>query len=293
VASLLDPLLSPLAALLPDPLRELRREIDERLAEAPLGLNGFGYDPYGFSPSYARRFLLPVGALYRWYFRADAFGIARVPEGRVILVANHAGQFAYDGAMLFMAMLLEGRPPRVSRAMGEHFLFRVPWLGQAASRLGAMAGTPANCTAMLDAGECVMVFPEGARGANKPFRKRYQLQAFGTGFMRLALATAAPIVPVAIIGSEEQQPGFANLEGLGRRLGLPSFPVTVSTPWLGLAGPPFALPTKYRLHFGEPLRFEGDANEEDAAVEARVADVKAALSALIARGLEEREGVFR
>ena len=87
-----------------------------------------------------------------------------------------------------------------------------------------MAGTPRNCAAMLEAGECVMVFPEGARGANKPWRKRYQLQHFGLGFMRLALETNTPIVPVGIVGAEEQQPGFANLEGLGKRLGLPSSP---------------------------------------------------------------------
>ena len=145
---------------------------------------------------------------------------------------------------------------------------------------------------MLEDGECVMVFPEGARGANKPFRKRYQLQRFGTGFLRLALETDTPIVPVGIVGSEEQQPGLANLEDFGRRLGLPSFPITISMPWLGLAGPAFALPTKYRLHFGEPLRFEGDAHEEDAAIEEKVDVVKGALAELLAKGRAERRGVF-
>ena len=57
---------------------------------------------------------------------------------------------------------------------------------------------------MLEAGECVMVFPEGVRGMNKTFDQRYALQRFGTGFMRLALQTGTPIVPVSIIGSEEQ-----------------------------------------------------------------------------------------
>ena len=53
-----------------------------------------------------------------------------------------------------------------------------------------------------------MAFPEGARGANKPFRKRYQLQRFGSGFMRLALETGAAVVPVGIVGAEEQQLGL-------------------------------------------------------------------------------------
>jgi 1-acyl-sn-glycerol-3-phosphate acyltransferase len=211
----------------------------------------------------------------------------------VLLVANHAGQFAYDGAMLGLSMLLHADPPRIARGMGEYFLFRLPWISFSGARMGAMVGTPANCVHMLEAEQCVMVFPEGARGANKPFRKRYQLQGFGQGFMRLALQTHTPIVPVGIIGSEEQQPGLANFEGVGRALGLPSLPITISMPWLGLLGPTFALPTKYRLHFGEPLYFEGDGDEEDAVVQEKVEEVKDALAELIARGLEQRTGIFR
>jgi 1-acyl-sn-glycerol-3-phosphate acyltransferase len=279
-------------ALLPPLLRSLDAEIADRLSKAPLRLNGFGYDPYGFHPDFTRRLLLPMALLYRYYFRVQTYGIERVPEGRVLLIGNHAGQFAYDGAMLFMSMLLEAAPPRVPRAMGEYFLFRTPWLGTTTARTGGMAGTPENCAAMLHEGECVMVFPEGARGANKPFRKRYQLQRFGTGFMRLALETDTPIVPVGIVGSEEQQPGLANLEDLGKRLRLPSFPITISMPWFGPAGAAFALPVKYRIHFGAPLRFEGDAHDEDAAIEAKVDVVKKSLSGVLAEGLAKRTGVF-
>jgi 1-acyl-sn-glycerol-3-phosphate acyltransferase len=277
---------------LPASLRALDAQIADRLSKAPLRLNRYGYDPYGFRPAFAQRLLLPFALAYRHYFRVETFGIERVPEGRVLLIANHAGQFAYDGAMLFMAMLLEASPPRVCRAMAEFFFFRTPWLGLTATRMGAMAGTPENCAAMLHEGECVMVFPEGARGANKPYRKRYQLQRFGSGFMRLALETDTPIVPVGIVGSEEQQPGLANLEDLGRRFGLPSFPITISQPWFGPLGSAFALPVKYRMHFGAPLRFEGDASDEDAAVEAKVAEVKAALAELLAEGRARRAGVF-
>jgi len=276
----------------PDVLGRLRAELRDGLEKAPLELNEYGYDPYGFHPDTALGAMLPSALLYRYYFRVETFGIEKVPAGRVLMIGNHAGQFAYDGAMLTMAMLLEASPPRICRGMGEYFLFRLPWVGLTGARAGMMVGTPANCTHMLENEECVMVFPEGARGANKPFHKRYQLQRFGQGFVRLALATDTPIVPVGIVGSEEQQPGLANFEAAGKALSLPSLPITISMPWLGLLGPMVALPVKYRIHFGDPLYFEGDGDEEDDAIQERVDVVKAAMAGLLERGRAERSGIF-
>lgn len=273
-------------------ISRLDRELGDRLAATSVRLNDYGYDPFGFHPDTARRMLLPSALMYRYYFRVETHGSDRVPPGGVLLIANHSGQVGYDGMMLTMAMLLGAEPPRLCRGMGEFFFWKTPWLGILASRLGTMAGTPENCAAMLRAGACVMAFPEGARGANKPFSKRYQLQDFGSGFMRLAIETGAAIVPVGIVGAEEQQPGLANFDRLGHKLGLPSFPITVTAPWFGPAGMAFALPVKYHIHFGDPLHFEGDANDEDRVVEKRVEKVKRAIAALIEHGLETRRGIF-
>jgi 1-acyl-sn-glycerol-3-phosphate acyltransferase len=154
-----------------------------------------------------------------------------------------------------------------------------------------MVGTPDNCRHMLENDECVMVFPEGVRGMNKTYSERYRLQRFGTGFLRLALEARAPIVPVGIVGSEEQQPGLGNLSRLAHALGMPAFPITATFPWLGPLGL-LPLPVKYRLYFGEPLELEGDPNDEDAAIERGVAQVRGEIEALLARGLRERRGIF-
>jgi 1-acyl-sn-glycerol-3-phosphate acyltransferase len=127
---------------------------------------------------------------------------------------------------------------------------------------------------------------------NKLYRERYQLQRFGPGFMRLALETETPIVPVGIVGSEEQQPGLANLEGLARLLGMPAFPITPTFPWLGPLGL-LPLPVRYDIRFGEPLRFSGSPAEEDVEIEARVETVRDAIRALLEQGRRERKGVFR
>jgi 1-acyl-sn-glycerol-3-phosphate acyltransferase len=154
-----------------------------------------------------------------------------------------------------------------------------------------MVGTPANCIHMLENDECVMVFPEGVRGLNKSFDKRYQLQRFGLGFMRLALETGTPVVPVGIVGSEEQQPGLLNLERVGRMLGLPALPITAGFLLLGPLGL-LPLPVKYRIYFGEPMHFDSDPNDEETVIEAEVERVKQSISELLERGRREREGIF-
>jgi 1-acyl-sn-glycerol-3-phosphate acyltransferase len=280
-------------ALLPLSVRELHLEVRDRLRRAPPQLNGYGYDPFGFNPDVASRLVLPVALLYRHYFRAETHGIERVPQGRVLLIANHAGQLPYDGLMLAAAMILDADPPRLCRGMGEYFIWKLPWLGVTAARGGSIVGTPENCATMLEAEECVVAFPEGARGISKPFRQRYHLERFGLGFMRLALATETPIVPVAFVGSEEQQPGLANLQGAADAVGLPSLPITVTFPWLGPLGLLVALPVKYHIYFGEPMRFEGDPDEEDAVMQKKVNAVRRVITDLFRRGRRERRGLFR
>ena len=159
-------------------------------------------------------------------------------------------------------------------------------------RLGSVVGRPENCVRLLEHEEAIMVFPEGERGFVKTYAQRYQLQRFGLGFMRLALETGTPIVPVGIVGGEEQSPGLANVRALGRLVGSPAFPITPTFPWLGPLG--FVpLPVKFRLHFGEPLRFEGDPGEDDAAIEERVEVVKREIRRGIDAGLAARRDWFR
>jgi 1-acyl-sn-glycerol-3-phosphate acyltransferase len=281
-----------LRLLLPGPLRALSDELEERLRSLPTPVNEYGYDPFGLEPSYARNWLLPSALLYRYWFRVKTKGIEQVPEGRVLLIGNHAGNtFAFDGAMLAVAMLLEGNPPRAVRGMAEYYLPTIPFFNVFMHRLGSVVGTPENCIQLLEEGEAIMVFPEGRRGFVKPYTRRYQLQRFGLGFMRLALETDTPIVPVGIVGSEEQSPGLANAEWLGKWIGAPAFPITPTFPWFGLFG--FVpLPVRFRIHFGAPLRFEGDPSAEDAEVKKQVRLVKNAIHALVKEALAERRGWF-
>lgn len=269
----------------------LASEIDDKIADIPADLNSYGYDPWGYSPKVFRELLLPAAVMYRHYFRCITRGTENVPEGRCMLIGNHGGQVAFDGLMVMAAMVLDARPPRLTRAMGEYWLGTLPWLGVLLDRIGSAVGTPQTCADMLNRGECILAFPEGIRGMNKTYADAYQLQEFGLGFMRLALQTKTPIVPFAVVGSEEQAPSIANLTGLGQLIGAPAFPITLTWPWLGPLGL-VPLPSRYHITFGEPMVFEGDANDEDELIYERVETVKSTIQAMLRDGLAERESIF-
>jgi len=258
----------------------------QRFAKLARNENEYGVDPYGFDADYAIGALAPFLWLYRKYFRAQVHGLENVPAaGRVLLVSNHSGQLPLDAAMLGVALLVEKDPPRAVRALIEKWVPTLPFVSTFYARLGQVVGTPENCRRLLLADEALMVFPEGVRGLNKPWSQRYRLQEFGLGFLRLALECETPIVPVGVVGAEEQAPSLLNLAPIARLLSMPAFPLTPTLL-------PLPLPTRYHLWFGEPMRFTGRADDDDAVLEEKVAQVKAAVQALLDRGRRERSGIF-
>lgn len=262
-------------------------ELEARLDRIPTNLGSYGVDPFGFDPQYVRKVIGLTAWVYRHYFRCQTFGVSNIPAGRCLIIANHSGQLPFDAAMTAMAVFLEGEPPRYVRSMVERFVPSTPFVSPFLARCGQILGTPENCRRLLAAEEIIQIFPEGVGGLNKTWGERYQLQRFGQGFMRLAIEMKTPIVPAVVVGAEEQAPSFFNLKSVGKLFGLPSFPITVA-PFFGL----LPLPTRYRIYFGQPLRFDGDANDEDEVITSKVEQVRATMQTMLQEGLAAREHVF-
>ena len=250
--------------------------------------NEYGFDPFGLSRTHVKQAATVARWLYRHYFRAEAHGVEHIPtSGRVIFVSNHSGQLPFDGLAIGAATFLEPPRPRLVRSMVEYFVPTVPFASYLFARWGQIVGTPENCRRLLAAEEAVLVFPEGARGISKPYSQRYQLAEFGKGFLRLALEMGAPIVPVAVIGAEEQAPAV-NVKPLARLLGIPAFPLVPYPPFIA----PLPLPVKYRLYFGEAMHFTGDPDDDDEVLDVHVAAVRDRIQSMIHHGLAERQHVF-
>jgi 1-acyl-sn-glycerol-3-phosphate acyltransferase len=267
----------------------LGERFDERLARVPLALGPSGVDPFGLDPQWAKYAIASVALLHRRYFRTEVRGMKSLPSGRVLLIANHSGQIPIDAAVIAAAMFVDAEPPRIVRAMVEKWAVSLPFISLLFARVGQVVGVPENAKRLLDQGEALLVFPEGAKGISKTFDQRYKLTEFGLGFMRLAIETGTPIVPVAVIGAEEQYVSLGNVEGLAKLFKMPSFPII---PQMLLPGGQLPLPTKYRLSFGEPMRFDGDPDDDDAVIDEKVWLVKQTIQSMLNRGLKERAHIF-
>jgi 1-acyl-sn-glycerol-3-phosphate acyltransferase len=233
---------------------------------------------------------------YRVYWRVETTGLENVPiEGRALLVVNHAGQLPWDGFMVGTAVLTEHPAQRLVRSLYASLLATMPFVSTLLVRLGQALATVENGTRLLEQDELVAVFPEGYKGLGKTYADRYKLARFGRGgFVRMALNTGAPIVPVSVVGSEETYITLARLPTLAKVTGVPYLPVTLTFPWLGLLG--FVpLPTKWYIDFGKPIwlhQYGPDAAENLVLVSQLTDQVRNTVQQMIHSRLARRHSIF-
>jgi len=262
----------------------LRDEVRERIERLEIPFNRYGVDPYGISKKHLALWYTALGVMYRDYFRVRSYGLGNVPKtGRVMLVGNHSGGVAIDGMMVLGSMFFDMEPPRLAQGMVDKFINRIPIASLMSCRLGQFTGLPEHAVHLLRDDRMLMVFPEGTRGTRKLYWERTSLVQFGSGFMRLALQTKAPIVPFGFIGGGDAVPTVLNASRLGRLVGVPYVPIT---PYLF----PVPLPVPLAVHYGEPIFEEGTGNEDDATIDHKVEQVKLRIAELIEHGEKVRAG---
>lgn len=253
----------------------------------------WAFDAFGRNQDSWERALPLLRFLFRRYFRVRCSGMEHIPaEGRAVLVANHAGVLPYDALMLMTAFSEELMPPRVLRPLIEDLFYHAPFLGPLLYRLGCVRACQENGHALLEEDKPVLVFPEGYQGLGKPFAQRYRLRRFGRGgFIKLALRTRAPIVPVAVVGAEEIHPILGKLSLFSKAFRVPYFPITPTFPALGPLGL-LPLPSPWMIRFGEPivLPHEPEQADDPLLVNRLVEEIRAHVQRMVTALVAERGG---
>ncbi|HXX48244.1 MAG TPA: lysophospholipid acyltransferase family protein [Myxococcota bacterium] len=274
---------------------KLYEAVRERLAIPSAGDVSAEVDDFGLDLRYLARARRWLDWLYDTWWRVEVSGEQGIPdEPRVLFVANSAGILPWDALMIAHAIERaqpsHGRP----RALVADWIATLPFSQSRLARLGAVRACAENAERLLAQNQWVIAFPEGQKGALKPFRERYRLQRFARGgFVSLAARLRAALVPVAVIGSEEVHPILFEPRILRRLLGIP-VPITPTFPLLGPLGV-VPLPSRWRIRFGEPIWFD-DVSDERALdplyVNRTREQVRGAIQSLLDEELPRRRSVF-
>lgn len=215
-----------------------------------------------------RRVVSVLEVPYRHYFSVSVHGAENLPAaGPALLVGNHSGAVnSPDMLMMFVAWYKHQGYERPLHALAHDVFFKAPLLGDTLRRFGAVPAGRESAEEILRSGGFLLVYPGGDRDAFKPFGARNRVSFYGRlGFIRLALRTGAPILPVVARGGHETLFVISSGRRIARALGLDKslrmdvLPVSFSVPYGITIGPfmPYVpLPIHIRIKFGEPIVFD-------------------------------------
>jgi 1-acyl-sn-glycerol-3-phosphate acyltransferase len=201
--------------------------------------------------------------IYSKWFRAEWEGLEKIPTtGGALLVANHAGAIPSDAPVIMHG--IEKELERPVYGLADYFFRTVPVVGTLWARAGGVSARPANAYRLLkEQQQLALVFPEGTKGPSKSFTDRYQLRRFGRGgFVEIAMRAGVPVIPIAVIGSEEAMPVLLRLPSVAKALGVPYFPITANLLTMGPLGVVMPFPAKFKLRVLDPIHFDVPADQE-------------------------------
>src|SRR5262249_13079233 len=146
-----------------------------------------------------------LGAACDLWYAPDLTGLDHLPPGRALVVGTHNGGFmAPDMFSLMVGFWRHFGVERQAYGLAHDMVFRLPVAGRWIAQLGAVPAHPENARKLLERDVAVLVYPGGDRDAYKPWHERHTVKFGGRkGFIRLALRTQAPIVPVVSVGAHD------------------------------------------------------------------------------------------
>jgi 1-acyl-sn-glycerol-3-phosphate acyltransferase len=211
--------------------------------------------------------------LMDYWFRMEIGGWEKIPDAPSLLVGIHSGAplpwDAWTVGIQWWRRFGRGRP---LHGTAHDALMAFPVLGTYFRKMGVLPAAPDSISSALAAGRDVALWPGGDRDALRTWNRRDDAVLAGRmGFIKLAIRTGVPIVPISTTGGPDSMPvlatgkRLAKLLALDRVARLKMFPIALQLPW-GVSPallPEIPLPTKIRTAFQDPIRLDADPERAD------------------------------
>jgi len=229
--------------------------------------------------------------LMDYWFRMEIEGWEHIPPAPALLIGIHSGApFVWDAWTVGVQWWRHFGRARPLHGTAHDALMALPGFGEYFRRMGVLPAHADSISAALAAGQDVALWPGGERDSLRPWVKRDEAVLAGRmGFVRLAIRSAVPIVPVATVGGPDSMPVLATGRRIARVLQLDRiarlkmFPIALQFPW-GVSPallPELPLPTKIRTAFQPAVVLDGDPEraDDEAYVKEKYEEVRARIQA--------------
>ena len=244
-------------------------------------------------------------ALCKYYFRLETSGWDRLPEETSLLIGVHSGgALTMDAWTLVFDWWRRFGTERVLHPTAHDVLMAAPGLGDYFRQCGVIPASRQGVTAALRSGRDVIIWPGGDVDAMRHWRKRDQAVLGGRkGFVRQAIRSGVPIVPVATVGGHDTAfvlsegrwiaNGLDRISGLKRKLRGTRLPIVLGIPFgLTIETVPthLPLPAKIRTELLDPIRLDNDPERvnDRAYVDSIYLEVKSAIQDAMDRLAKQR-----
>jgi 1-acyl-sn-glycerol-3-phosphate acyltransferase len=224
-----------------------------------------------WDPGFTRQITGLVGPLIRRYFRAEVRGIESMPSaGGALVVSNHSGGMLTPDVLVFAPQFYRQFGfDRPLYTLAHYGVFLGP-LGDLLRRAGVIEASRENAAKALRDGAVVLVFPGGDYDSYRPTLTANVVDFGGRkGYVRTAIETGVPIVPMVSIGAQQTQMFLARGDSIARRLGLTKarmeiLPVSIGFPFgLSVIFPPnLPLPSKIITRVLDPIDIAAEFGED-------------------------------
>jgi 1-acyl-sn-glycerol-3-phosphate acyltransferase len=208
------------------------------------------------------------------YFRLEIDGWHRIPDEPSLVIGIHSGgSLTMDAWTLVHAWHRHFDGERILHGTAHDVLMAAPGLGDYFKAVGVIPASRRGVSAALAAGHDVVVWPGGEQDAMRNWRHRDKAQLAGRkGFVRQAIRSGVPIVPVATVGGHDtvfvlsEGRFLARWTGLGKRLRGATMPIIAGFPFplaVEILPAHLPLPAKIRTELLEPIHVDHDPERAD------------------------------